>query len=79
MTRDSCRVITHQVAASDADALFRAIDKNNNGTIDYLEWIETLDPTSSDSHALFLLGKLLAKQRQLPSLSEQELQEMKNL
>jgi hypothetical protein len=79
VTRDSCRVITDQVAASDADALFRAIDKNNNGTIDYLEWIETLDPTSSDSHALFLLGKLLAKHRQLPSLSEQELQEMKNL
>ena len=68
-----------QVSSSDADALFRAIDTNNNGTIDYLEWIETLDPTSSESHALFLLGKLLVESRRLPALSEQEMGEMKNL
>ena len=90
-----------QVSSSDADALSRMIDKNNNG-IDYLEWVETLDPTSSDrcvaafcnrfslhfavhradaalSQALFLLGKLLSKDQQLPSLSAQEMQEMKNL
>lgn len=36
-----------EVSSSDLDALCRTIDKNNNG-IDYLEWIETLDPTSSD-------------------------------
>ena len=36
-----------QVSSSDADALCRMIDKNNNG-IDYLEWVETLDPTSED-------------------------------
>ena len=36
-----------QVSAGDADALCRMIDKNNNG-IDYLEWVETLDPTSED-------------------------------
>jgi hypothetical protein len=36
-----------QVSPADADALCRAIDKGNNG-IDYLEWLETLDPTSSD-------------------------------
>ena len=36
-----------QVSPSDADELCRMIDKNNNG-IDYLEWVETLDPTSED-------------------------------
>jgi hypothetical protein len=36
-----------QVSSGDADALCRMIDKNNNG-IDYLEWVETLDPTSKD-------------------------------
>ncbi len=36
-----------EVSSSDLEALCRSIDKNNNG-IDYLEWIETLDPTSSD-------------------------------
>ncbi len=36
-----------QVSPQDFGALCRAIDKNNNG-IDYLEWVDTLDPTSSD-------------------------------
>jgi hypothetical protein len=36
-----------QVSPEDFGELCRAIDKNNNG-IDYLEWVETLDPTSSD-------------------------------
>jgi hypothetical protein len=36
-----------EVSSADADALCHAIDKENNG-IDYLEWLETLDPTSSD-------------------------------
>jgi hypothetical protein len=36
------------VSVSDADVLCRIIDKNNTGSIDYLGWMETLDPTSSD-------------------------------
>jgi hypothetical protein len=36
-----------KVTQEDMEALCRAIDRNNNG-IDYLEWIETLDPTSED-------------------------------
>jgi hypothetical protein len=36
-----------QVSSADAEALCLAIDKQNNG-IDYLEWLETLDPTSTD-------------------------------
>ncbi len=36
-----------QVTQEDMRTLCRAIDKNNNG-IDYLEWMETLDPTSAD-------------------------------
>ena len=37
------------VSSQDADELCRAIDKNNNG-IDYLEWLDTLDPTTTDRH-----------------------------
>jgi proline dehydrogenase len=67
-----------QISSSEADTLCHTIDKNGNG-IDYLEWLETLDPTSPESEALFLLGKSLSKDKQLPSLNAQELQDMKNL